>query len=284
VNTFPDNPEARPGTQSELGSALPRANEPLAIRPLEPVPAAPRDPAWNGWDVLALVFVGIVVFSGLMLLVTAFFPGATFQEKLNRFAGVPELALAVQALTELLLLGCMYLVVGARTGGAQFWKTVHWNWPANIGGYVLVGVLMQVVFMFGERFLPFPKETPFDAVLRRPYSIVAIAVFSITLGPLFEELFFRGFLYSVLRRAFGVVAAIIGSALPFGMVHLVQYGYSWASVLLIFLVGVVLATVREKKQSLAASFLVHVAYNSVIVLILLITTGGFRHLEKLSSQ
>lgn len=277
MNSFPDNPPPQPEAPESPG-----AGETLSALPLAPAP--PRDPVWNGWDVLALVFVGIVSFFALLFLVTTFFTGATFQQKLNRFAAVPELALGVQALVELLLIGCMYLIVAARTGGARFWKSVHWNWPANMGRYIFVGVLMQTVFMSVERFLPFPKETPFDAVLRRPYSIVAIAIFSVTLGPLFEELFFRGFLYGVLRRPFGVFTAVLGTALPFGLVHAAQYGYSWASVMLISAVGVVLAMVREKKQSLAASFLVHVAYNSVIVLILLIATGGFRHLEKLSSQ
>jgi membrane protease YdiL (CAAX protease family) len=278
LNTSPDTPQPQPIEPVEPQSAA-ATSAVVSVASAESAP--PRDPVWNGWDVLALVFVAIVLFFGLLFLVTAFFSGATFQQKLNRFAAVPELALGVQALVELLLIGCMYLIVAARTGGARFWKSVHWNWPANMGTYLFVGALMQTVFIFVERFLPFPKETPFDAVLRRPYSIVAIAIFSVTLGPLFEELFFRGFLYGVLRRPFGVFTAIVGTALPFGLVHAAQYGYSWASVMLIFAVGVVLATVREKKQSLAASFLVHVAYNSVIVLILLIATGGFRHLEKL---
>jgi membrane protease YdiL (CAAX protease family) len=141
---------------------------------------------------------------------------------------------------------------------------------------------MQAVVLVAERFLPFPTETPFEVVLRRPYSLVAVAVFSVTLGPLMEELLFRGFLYPLLRKHFGVLTAIIGTALPFGLVHLAQYGYSWASGVLIFMVGVVLATVREKANSLAAGFLVHVAYNGVIVAILLAATDGFRHLEKLN--
>jgi CAAX protease family protein len=267
-----------------LTSAIPRENEPVAGPPLEPVPAAPRDPVWSGWDVLALALVMVVAFFALVFLVVALFPGATFAEKWGRFAGMPELALAVQALAELLVIGCMYLIVVARTRGAQFWKSVQWNWPANFGWYILLGVLLQAAFILAERFLPFPKGTPFDAVLRRRYSLMAVAIFAVTLGPLFEELFFRGFLYPVLRRPFGVVTAIVGTALPFGLLHATQYGYSWASVLLIFSVGVVLAIIREKKRSLAASFLVHVAYNSVIVLMLLIATDGFRHLEKLGSQ
>ena len=228
------------------------------------------------------MLVGAVAFFVLAFLAVAMTSGATFQEKASRLVAMPERGLGVQALAELAVLGCMYLVVAARTGGASFWQTVHWNWPVRVGLYLLIGLLMQGVVIVAERFLPFPTNTPFDVVLRRAYSLMAVAVFSVTLGPLMEELFFRGFLYPLLRKHFGVLTAIIGTALPFGLVHLAQYGYSWASGVLIFMVGVVLATVREKTNSLAAGFLVHVAYNGVIVAVLFAATDGFRHLEKLN--
>src|SRR6266699_397677 len=92
-----------------------------------------------------------------------------------------------------------------------------------------------------ERFMP--RETPFSELLRRPFSMLLIAAFSITLGPLMEELFFRGFLYPVLRRRFGVLTGVLATALGFGLVHAAQYGYSWLSAALIFIVGVVVAVV-----------------------------------------
>jgi uncharacterized protein len=141
---------------------------------------------------------------------------------------------------------------------------------------------MQATFLVVGRFLPFPKKTPFEALLQRPSSLILIMVFSVTLGPLMEELFYRGFLYPVLKRQFGVATGILGTALPFGLMHFAQYGNSWASVLLIFVVGVVLAVVREWKNSLGASFLVHVAYNGTISMLMFAATDGFRHMERLS--
>lgn len=72
------------------------------------------------------------------------------------------------------------------------------------------------------------------------------------------------------------------TALGFGLMHANQYGYSWASVLLIFLVGVVLGVVRARKDSVAAGFLVHMAYNGTIAAAMFAATGGFRHLERLN--
>ena len=50
-------------------------------------------------------------------------------------------------------------------------------------------------------------------------SIVVMAVFAVTLGPLCEELFFRGFMQPLLVRSLGVVAGIVLTALPFGLLH-----------------------------------------------------------------
>src|SRR5260370_18875607 len=92
--------------------------------------------------------------------------------------------------------------------------------------------------------------------------------FPITLGPLMEELFFRGFLYPVLARRMGVVLAVIFTALPFSLVHLVQYGYAWVAVLVIFLVGVVLTASRALTASVAARFLAHVGFESTLLMLL----------------
>ena len=289
MNTSPDNPEARPEvrpeahlkTQSELAPAIPDATEPFAGPSVEAVPAVPRDPVWSGLDVFRLLIIALVILFASVFATLAFVPGATFKARVFRLSTVPELLIVAQMLAYVLVLGYMYILVTKERRSPRFWKTIHWNWPGNIWPFVAGGLAMQIVFLFLGRLLPFPKETPFDALLRRPAAVVLIAVFAVTLGPLMEELFFRGFFYPVLARRFGMGTGISVSALGFGLMHVVQYGYSWASVLLIFLVGVVLGVVRARKDSVAAGFLVHAGYNGTIILMLLIATDGFRHLEKL---
>jgi membrane protease YdiL (CAAX protease family) len=284
VNTFPDNPEARPETQSELTTVISGATDSVAGPPVEQLPAPPRDPAWSGLDVFRLLIIALVILFASIFATLVIVPGATFKARALHLSAVPELLIVAQMLAYLLLLGYMYILVTKERRSPRFWKTIHWNWPANIWPYVAMGLAMQVVFLLLARFLPFPKETPFDALLRRPAAVVLIAVFAVTLGPLMEELFFRGFFYPVLARRFGMGIGIFVTALGFGLMHAAQYAYSLASVLLIFLVGVVLGVVRARKDSVAAGFLVHAAYNSTIIFMLLIATDGFRHLEKLSSQ
>lgn len=277
MNSYPENPELV--SEGQSASAKP----PLGT-PIESAPIPPRDPAWNGWDVLRILLMAVVALFVTVLGLIAIVHGATIRERMNRLNSQPELLMIAQMVAYLVIIAYMYVLVTRERRQPRFWEAVRWNWPASISIFLLIGVVMQAMFLLVGRFLPFPKETPFEELLQRPYSLYLIAAFSITLGPLMEELFFRGFMYPVVRRRFGVATAIVTTALPFGLMHAAQYGNSWASVLLIFIVGVVLATVREKKDSLAASFLVHAAYNGTIIALIFIATGGFRHLERLTNR
>jgi membrane protease YdiL (CAAX protease family) len=234
-------------------------------------------------DVFRVVLIGAVILFATILATTIVVPGPTFKDRLLRLSASPILLILAQMFAYILLLGYMVLLVKRERRSPRFWKAIHWNWPTTIWPYLVIGFVMQIALLGLERFLPLPKQTPFDALLRNPVNVLLIAVFAITLGPLMEELFFRGFFYPILARRFGMIAGIAVSAFGFGLVHAAQYGYSWASVLLITLVGVVLGTVRAVKDSVAAGFLVHAAYNSTIILMIVIASDGLRHLEKLST-
>ena len=54
-----------------------------------------------------------------------------------------------------------------------------------------------------------PKTTPFDQFFERPIDAYLTALFAITLGPLMEEIFFRGFLYPVIARRLGAVWGVL---------------------------------------------------------------------------
>jgi len=284
VSLAPEDPVDQPASESQITDRAPLSATglPSDVQPVGLISNTPSDPPWSGLDVFRILIVVIIcIFAcgfGMLVLV----PGATFKARALRLSGLPELLIVAQMLAYLLILGYMYILVTKERGSPRFWKALHWNWPENVWPFLGVGFAMQVVFVFVERFLPFPRETPFEDLLQRHTVIVMISVFSVTLGPLMEELFFRGFLYPVLARSFGMALGICLSALGFGLMHAAQYGYSWASVLLIFVVGMVLGVVRAKKDSVGAGLLVHVAYNGTITVAMFAATGGFRHLEKLN--
>jgi membrane protease YdiL (CAAX protease family) len=78
-----------------------------------------------------------------------------------------------------------------------------------------------------------------------------------------------------------VLSSIVTSAL-FGLLHAQQLGYTWAAVLLLGGVSLVLTAVRIRTRSLACSTLVHGSYNLSVFLVLFVVTGGYRHLDRLA--
>jgi hypothetical protein len=131
-------------------------------------------------------------------------------------------------------------------------------------------------------FLPMPRELPIDRFFQTAQEAWVLSIFGMTLAPLMEELFFRGFLYPVLVRRLGIVIAVIITAATFGMIHAPQLGHAWGPVLVVFMVGLALTITRAVTRSVAPGFLMHVAYNGTISVLIFAATDGFRHLERLN--
>jgi membrane protease YdiL (CAAX protease family) len=155
--------------------------------------------------------------------------------------------------------------------------------------------------------LPGPADTPIDKLFRTPMSAWLLFGFGITFAPLFEEIAFRGFLLPALCTAFdwgteqirneppppldfnghpqwSIPAMVIGSILtsiPFAWMHAEQTGYSLGPFLLLICVSLVLCWIRLSTRSLASSVLVHACYNLLLFSLMMLGTGGFRHLDKM---
>jgi membrane protease YdiL (CAAX protease family) len=78
-----------------------------------------------------------------------------------------------------------------------------------------------------------------------------------------------------------ILSSLVTSAL-FGLLHAEQLGYTWAAVLLLGAVSLVLTIVRIRTRSLACSTLVHGSYNLSVFLVLFVVTGGYRHLDRIA--
>jgi uncharacterized protein len=234
---------------------------------------------WSGWDVLLIAAVTLgILFLAQLAVVFAAHRFAYPRQSWGDVAQKPVLALIAELAAYAAVAIYMFLLIEVKYR-ARFWLSIRWNWPKIAGlNFIGVGVLMLGFDLLG-RFLPMPKTTPFDQFFDSPMDAYLTAAFAITLGPLMEEIFFRGFLYPVLARRLGVFWGIVLTALPFGGMHYIQYR-SWAAVLIIILVGVVLTTVRAVTKSVASSFLAHVGYNGTLMVLAAVATDGFRHMEK----
>ena len=283
-----DNPQFESQPLVSIEPSAQNAPEPFSPDPfaagIAPVPAPPppRDPVWSGWDVLviaALTVVTMIVLQLLVLLVAMAFI-------------YPHSNLAAVAQKPILLLVSQFLIYGVVAAGmimlvegkyhVAFWPAIRWNWPRSGWAWLfpaLGGVTLIVAIML-QNVLPMPKDTPFEHLFDRPRDAYLLAIIAVSIGPLMEELFFRGFMYPVVARRMGAAWGVVLTALPFGLIHLPQYGWAWGAALLIVLVGVVCGVVRAVTRSVGASFLVHAGYNGAQMIIALIFTHGFQRMEK----
>jgi membrane protease YdiL (CAAX protease family) len=228
-------------------------------------------------QIAALTLVASILLELTTVLVAMRFvyPHASFSDVAQK----PVLSLLSEFLAYIAVASFMVALVEGKYH-LPFWRAIQWNWPRSVWKLFGLGVLVLFTMNFLGHFLPMPKSTPFDQFFAKPRDAYLVSIFAIAIGPLMEELFFRGFLYPVLARRMGVGWGIFFTALPFGLIHMFQYGYAWGVVLLIFLMGAVCTAVRAVTKSVAASFLVHVGYNATEMVLFAIVTDGFRHMEK----
>ena len=280
----PESPQPEPHTAQSAESPIIDATgsesafHGTVLPSVAPPPA--ENPVWNGWDVLLIVGLAFatmfltqfaILFGAHYLL----YPNTTLMELAQR----PILMLISTSVVELAVVIYLLLLIEGKYR-APFGGAIRWSWPKNAWGLLLLGAFMLLVLSMLENLLPMPKDTPFDKLFARPRDAYLIAIIAVSLGPLVEELFFRGFLYPVLARRWGMAWAIFLTALPFAVMHMPQYGWAWGALAVIFIVGVVCGTVRAVTKSVGASFLVHVGYNGVQMIIALFVTRGFTHMPK----
>lgn len=234
--------------------------------------AGPREePGWGMADVakVCLIFMssgGVVLF--LQDFIAKFFPilkNENFQMIFNtaimNFAGISVILYFVVK-----KYGQNLSAIGLTAKNGM--KNVFYS----LAGYVaLVPVLLVVMMLtyFVIKVLKYtPPVQPIVKVLmeEKETSVLLVStLFAAIFGPIAEEIFFRGFMYSAVKKRFGVFAAMIGTAAIFAVLHGHLVGF-----LPIMALGLLLAYLYEKTGSLVSSICVHVMHNVATVVLVFI--------------
>jgi len=171
-------------------------------------------------------------------------------------------ALIYQSLVYVSLLGVMYLLVAWRYR-EPFWRSLCWV-PFRLPFLCAAAgpaLAFAISYLGGILRAP-PVPSPIEALISDRRSVVVMMLFLTVVGPIFEELTFRGFLFPLLARTVGPWIGILLAALPFAVIHGPQYRWSWQQITLVGLAGVFFGVVRYKAKSTAAATLVHMGYNA----------------------
>jgi uncharacterized protein len=280
---LPANPPPDSTFASPSAAPLPYENVAPAA---PPVPDDLRVP-WNWDDFLLLVGVGVIgtILVELFLVVGLRHLGIS-SDRLRGPSGTSLVfAIAAQVLLDFALLG--YLAAQIRIWyHAPFWRTIGWR-PLDTGkvppaiaylGYAFGGFLLVAFVSLASAAFPPGGPLPIENVFQYRPAVLMYMFAAVFVAPLVEETLFRGYLYPVVARSFGVGAAIALVGALFGLLHAGQLWGGWWQIGLLILVGVILTAVRATARTVTASYIVHLVYNSVQVVAFLFATHGGRHI------
>jgi membrane protease YdiL (CAAX protease family) len=278
----PADPPAHGGPAPETEQHLAPEQFAPATATSAPIPDDLRVP-W-GWGNL-LLFVLMYFIIGFLVVIgfAAFGVKLADLQKLSAKNGV-ALVLS-QVLISLAMLG--YLAAELRFYyGLPFWRTIGWH-PLETGGrprgyvyarYVLGGFLFSVLIQLASATVGTKTKLPIESLFQDRRTAILLMLMAVTVAPLFEETVFRGYIYPVIARSFGVGASIIVTGTLFGMLHAPQLWGGWGQIALLIVVGIFFTYVRAKTRTVVATYLLHVGYNTFPLLAYLLASHGLHKL------
>ncbi|MBW4526562.1 MAG: CPBP family intramembrane metalloprotease [Phormidium tanganyikae FI6-MK23] len=226
------------------------------------------------WQVLVVGFfaVGQLLIGQVLLPVGLLVAKSAFQVDPAAFTVRDRAFLAL--ITYLLLaaggLGVLYLSIKKFLPIENNWfrftlKGRWWLW--GIGGYAAAYPLVAGISWLNDKvWQGRGGSNPLLSIAlegRDPIALILFFVTAAIAAPLFEEIFFRGFLLASLTKYFSTWQAILLSGLIFAIVHL-----SLSEVAPLTVLGIILGFVYTRTQNLMASVLLHALWNSGTLLAL----------------
>jgi len=272
----PERPRPRPATSitpGYLGRMDPLLPEDLRV-------------PWGWGDLALLIAVAISgTFVVSLLLIKGFtIAGISFRQVQN-IPGDRNLFLILnQALLSVALLA--YLAAQMRHSfHVPFWRTIGWR-PLQTGqtpraaaylGLIFSGCMLAILVTLSSAAFKSTTKMPIEQFFQDRRSALLLMSLGVLLAPVLEETIFRGYLYPVVARSFGVNAGIVVTGTLFGLLHASQLWGGWAQIALLVVVGIVFTYARARTHTVVACYLLHVSYNSFLFLGFLVASHGFRH-------
>jgi uncharacterized protein len=222
--------------------------------------AAPRWPIWApfagmlGTLLVAVVGVGLIaLFVGLLGIDTADDtpPGVTIGGTY-----VQDLALIGSALLLARLLDAPVMPGHFGLRLPRLWPAVGKTLVIWAAFFVFVGIWSQLLNITENDDLP--EELGVDGSTA---ALVTVSLLVCVLAPIAEELFFRGFCFTALRRALGMLPAAILTGVIFGAIHLGGTDIEFIVPLMVF--GLVLCLLYVWTDSLVPCIVLHALNNAL---------------------
>lgn len=304
MNPFDDSPSTPPEPAPGNDSAAPTDHvtptpEPLGGDPLLSVaspsstlqPSSPQLPedlqiTWS-WPhfIVFIVFglVSLILVQGI--LGVYYLPHGhrlTTKQMEQYLLSKPQFAIGSMLIWYAAIFFFLYLTLSVLRGHS-FWQVLGWRkirspnpeQPRNPLIYFFTGCGLSLFVALFTASMKEPDNIPMEELFKHRQTALLFIAMAVLVAPLVEETLFRGYLYPLFARSFGVVPGILLTGVLFGLMHGAQLGWTWSLVSMLILVGIIFTIVRARTGSVFASFLMHLGYNSLIAVAAVLSTHGF---------
>ena len=234
--------------------------------------------------VLFLLFavISLTVIQGILMVFYAPHQSMSSQQLETYLLSKPQFTLGSMVIWYAAIFFFLYVTLSLLRGHA-FWECLGWRKISPRPGeharnpivYFFAGCALSLFVAILSSRLKAPDNSPMEELFKNRQTALLFVGMAVLIAPLVEETLFRGYLYPLFARSFGVTPGIVLTGVLFGMMHGAQLGWTWGLVAMLVLVGMVFTLVRARTGSVFASFLMHLGYNSLISVAALIGTHGF---------
>ncbi|WP_342570837.1 type II CAAX endopeptidase family protein [Paenibacillus sp. FSL R5-0749] len=173
------------------------------------------------------------------------------------------LTIAITLLTGLYLVGLRPKKLSWREVGVKGFSVRDW-WRIVL--WLLLLIILSVMAVYLTSFLGNTVDNSKTESLQQNVTLFTIVIGIVSAGfvsPLYEEIFYRGFIYRWLRTRIRMKWAIVISALIFTLAHFPTINAMPVN----FISGVVFAWTYERTGSVVPGMIVHGAFNTIAVVL-----------------
>ena len=168
-----------------------------------------------------------------------------------------------------LFFSIVYIIKDKYKLSAKVALNLHISKPFNLWVYALIGIFMAVIFK-----VSIPKLSTVHSYTSQFITTnlaFAIALFNgVFIAPVCEEIFWRGFVYPVVKKRFSLIITILIISSLVTLVHFPDLGGMWDALIKVLLGNVIFVLLRYRTNSTLSCIITHISYNAAIIVIPLI--------------
>jgi membrane protease YdiL (CAAX protease family) len=290
----PADPGAHEAQPPPTHAELPLTRDPISLAASVPAPFPPHDASlpedlrisWSWLHFLAflsfVVLTFFIVQVGFLVYYAAPLSHLSSKKDFEQFAlSKPIFAVGSMVLLYALVMVFLYVSLSVLPG-FPFWRTLGWRKITRSAGgrprspwlFFFAGCSLSLAVLVVTYKMQPPEDVPIEELFRYKNTAMLFMAMAVLIAPLVEETVFRGYLYPLFAKTFGVASSVILTGILFGLMHGAQLGWTWGLVLVLVAVGVIFTLVRARTGSVYASFLLHLGYNSMIAVLTILGPGG----------